>query len=276
MSEPLTPEPQPAEASAPGHYRVRLEVFEGPLDLLLHLIRKNELDIFNIPLSIITEQYLGYVGLMKELDLEVAGEFIVMAATLVHIKTRLLLPRPPDEQVAGDAEDPRQELVQRLIEHQRYKAAATALYQREIIQDQMWTRTAPLAKPGVEDDGMVEVGLFDLLATLKDIIERARGRIVIEVEPERFSVADRIQHITEVMDVSGSVAFDQLFDDARSRREIVVTFLALLEMIRLRMIRVLQKSAFGTIWLFRRDGDASAGGGDAPAATAEATLSEEG
>lgn len=252
-SSPAPGEPEPSRRS----YRVKLEVFEGPLDLLLHLIRKNELDIINIPISLVTEQYLEYVDLMKELDLEVAGEFVVMAATLVHIKTRMLLPHSAEPSSEEVADDPRHELVTRLIEHQRYKAAATALLQRELLQDQIWWRP-PIASTPITEDGeqLIEVGLFDLLATLKEIIERAKGRVVIEVEPERFSVNDKIQLIADRLQAEPSVTFESLFEDARGRREIIVTFLALLEMIRLRMIRVLQRAAFASIWVFRRGDEA--------------------
>ncbi|MFN7972456.1 MAG: segregation/condensation protein A [Acidobacteriota bacterium] len=253
MAAPTETSPSLPRAGEPSSkaYRVKLEVFEGPLDLLLHLIRKNELDVCDIPISLITEQYLQYVALMKELDLEVAGEFVLMAATLVHIKTRMLLPRPPEDAVAEPSEDPRQELVNRLLEHQRYKEAAKELYQREIIQDRIWGRPtgAPITEEGAE---LVDVSLFDLLSTLRDVIERAKGRIAIEVEADRLTVADRIQRIADALEKEASIPFERLFEDAASRREIIVTFLALLEMIRLRMIRVLQRAAFGSIWVFRR------------------------
>ena len=261
MTEQSNAAPPTADANrASSPYRVRLEVFEGPLDLLLHLIRKNELDVFNIPIALIIEQYLEYVDFMKELDLEVAGEFIVMAATLVHVKTRMMLPRPPDElQTVGELVDPRQELVQRLIEHQRYKAAATSLYEREIIQDRIWSRPASAIPPLAEDgETLLEVTLFDLLATLKEIIDRARGRLVIEVEPERFSVNDKIQLLADLLSGASSIEFAKLFEEARSRREIIVTFLALLEMIRLRMVRVMQGASFGPIWVFRRGSESPA------------------
>ncbi len=239
-----------------GAYRVRLDVFEGPLDLLLHLIRRSKVDLFDIPIAIITEQYLGYLALMKELDLRVAGEFIVMAATLVHIKTQMLLPRPETAEEERGEQDPRMDLVSRLLQYQQYKEAATDLYEREIVQDHIWPRPEPLAESAGET--LIEVSLFDLLSSLQEVINRAKDRIVIEVDRHRFSVNDKIAAITDRLAATDSIPFQDLFEEAGSREEIVVTFLALLEMIRLRMLRVLQKASFGQIWVFRR-GDEEAG-----------------
>jgi segregation and condensation protein A len=167
--------------SSPDAYQVKLDAFEGPLDLLLHLIRKNELNIYDIPIALITEQYLGYITLMQDLNLDVAGEFLVMASTLIHIKSRTLLPRPDPAQEEGAEEDPREALVRRLLEHQKYKAAAELLHERETLRSAQYMRpderVAEAAGEGYEPE--LEVDLFSLLAAFKGVLERASRRPVV-------------------------------------------------------------------------------------------------
>jgi segregation and condensation protein A len=248
---------EPAEfESSPDAYRVKLESFEGPLDLLLHLIRKNEMSIYDIKLSVITEQYLGYIELMQELNLDVAGEFLVMASTLIHIKSRTLLPRPdPAQEEAGPEEDPREALVRRLLEHQKYKAAAELLHERETLRGAQFTRPdASVAEAaGDEYEPELEVDLFSLLAAFRGVLERASRRPPMVIPPEQISIEDRIQQLLGRLSESDACGFDELFEDGDgSRGFMIVTFLALLEMIRLKLIRVFQVGSFGAIRVYKR------------------------
>jgi segregation and condensation protein A len=234
-------------------YPVRLSNFEGPLDLLLHLIKKNEVSIYDIPVALITRQYLEYLELMRELDLDVAGDFLVMAATLIHIKSRTLLPRPAPEQ-EDEEEDPRQALVQRLIEHQKFKFAAELLHEKETVRSAQWSRpddrVAEIA--GEEYEPELEVDLFSLLTAFKAVVERAKKRPVVLVPGEQVSIEARIGELLARLSEHEATPFDALFADAGTRADLIVTFLALLEMIRLRVIRVFQSGAFGEIRVYRR------------------------
>src|SRR5215831_19133674 len=217
---------------------VHLDNFEGPLDLLIHLIRKNELNIYDIPIALITRQYLDTIQLMQELNLDVAGEFLVMAATLIHIKSKMLLPRP--ETAAGeegDAEDPRDALVRRLLEHQKFKAAAGLLHEREQVRAAQWLRpderVAAIAGDAYEPE--LEVDLFSLLSAFQAVVERARQRPKVLLPPEQMSVEARMEQLLERLSESDACGFDELFGDAHDRGGLIVTFLALLEMIRLKL-----------------------------------------
>ncbi|MCL4848486.1 MAG: segregation/condensation protein A [Acidobacteria bacterium] len=243
----------PAFESILEEYPVRLENFEGPLDLLLHLIRKHEVDIYDIPISLVTQQYLEYLELMHELDLEVAGEFLLMAATLIHIKSRLLLPRPAPDQEALD-EDPRDQLVRRLIEHQKFKAAAELLHERETVRSAQWMRpdgrVADIAGDEYEDE--LEVDLFSLLTAFRAVIERAKQRPTVVVPGEQVPIETRIEQLLARLSETEACGFDELFADAAAKSELIVTFLALLEMIRLRLVRVFQTGPFGEIRVYKR------------------------
>lgn len=234
-------------------YPVRLENFEGPLDLLLHLIKKHEIDVYDIPIALVTQQYLDYLELMRELDLEIAGEFLLMAATLIHIKSRTLLPRPAPEQELAD-EDPRDALVRRLIEHQRYKAAAELLHERETVRSAQWhrpdQRVADIA--GEEGEPELEVDLFSLLTAFKAVIERAKRRPHVAVPAEQVSIETRMDQLMGRLSETEACGFEDFFADTASRAELIVTFLALLEMIRLRLVRVFQAGPFGAIRIYRR------------------------
>jgi segregation and condensation protein A len=242
--------------SSPDAYHVKLDRFEGPLDLLLHLIRKNELNIYDIPISLITEQYLGYIDLMQEMDLDVAGEFLVMAATLIHIKSRTLLPRPdPSQEDAGPEEDPREALVRRLLEHQKYKAAAELLHDRETLRGAQFGRPdASVARAAGDDyEPELEVDLFSLLAAFKGVLERANRRPHMVLPPEQISIEDRMQQLLSRLSETEACGFEELFEDGDgSRAFMIVTFLAVLEMIRLKLIRVFQSGGFGAIRVYKR------------------------
>jgi len=233
-------------------YHVRLEQFEGPLDLLLHLIKKNEINIYDIPISLIAQQYLEYLGLMTSLNLAVAGDFLVMAASLVHIKSRMLLPA---EEVEGDDEDgpdPREELVQRLLEYKRYKDASSRLEDRERLWREVFYREQPAPAPMRSDESLLDdVTLFDLVDALQSILARTPRKDLIEIIPENLTVKDRMNAILEFFEDKESFTFVSLFDSSRSRLVIIVTFLALLELIRIKLVRIFQGEAFGPILLTR-------------------------
>jgi segregation and condensation protein A len=222
-------------------------MFEGPLDLLLHLIHKNELDITNIPIALITEQYLEYLKLMKVLNLDVAGEYLLMASTLLHIKSKMLLPTPPEE---GEEEelDPRAELVRRLLEYQKYKEAASELEKRPIRDRDVFIRLNPMGLEGEEEK--VQVSLFELLEAFRIILERAKAEEFHEVILDRLSVEEKVQEILSLLQrEKRSMAFHLFFPDQTSRKVIIVTFLAILELVKMKLIRIFQMSPFETIRL---------------------------
>ena len=233
-------------------YQVRVAAFEGPLDLLLHLIKKNEVNIYDIPLALITKQYLDYLDVMKALNLHVAGEFLVMAATLVHIKSRLLLPDDHLEAEDEEGPDPREELVQRLLEYKRFKDAAGRLDSRERYWRELYSRPAAspvLSRPS--DDQMADVSLFDLVDALQGVLARGSGAPLMEIIPENLTVKDRMNAILDVLEGKDAVTFEALFEDHLNRLVIVVTFLALLELTRVRLVRVFQGQNFGPILITR-------------------------
>ncbi len=256
-SAPAKEQPKPEaelESTLPDDVpRIHLPIFEGPLDLLLYLIRKDKIDIHDIPIAPIAREYMEYLDLMKELNLELAGEFLVMAATLIHIKSKMLVPIEPTE-ATGDEDmiDPRDELVQRLLEFQRYKEAAGVLHQRREIRAATWTRPDAVV-PKFEDAGeeMLEAGLFDLISAFKELLDRRKALFAHEVEPEGKSVEDRIQEILGLIREGSSIEFLDLFEDQRTKMDMIVTFLALLELIRLKRVKVYQKGIFGPIRIFR-------------------------
>ena len=236
---------------------IRLENvnFEGPLDLLLHLIKKNEVNIYDIPIKLVTEQYLAYIGLMQELNLDVAGEFLVMAATLIHMKSRTLLPRPDPAQDDTIEEDPREALVRRLLEHQKYKAAAELLHEREALRSAQYMRPdASVAEAAGDDyEPELEVDLFSLLAAFKGVLERANRRPHMVLPPEQISIESRIEQLLGRLSETDACGFQELFEDGDgSRAFMIVTFLSVLEMIRLKLIRVFQAGSFGEIRVYKR------------------------
>jgi segregation and condensation protein A len=274
-------------------YPIRLSNFEGPLDLLIHLIKTNEVNIYDIPVALITEQYLQYIEVMQELNLDVAGEFLVMAATLIHIKSRMLLPRPPsDAELALEEEDPREALVRRLLEHQKFKAAAELLHERETVRSAQFPRSdaAVADAAGEPYEPELEVDLFSLLAAFRGVLERAKHRPRVLLPPEQISIESRIEVLLTRLSETEACGFEDLFGDVSGRGDLIVTFLALLEMIRLKLVRIFQSGPFGPIRVYKRprpadaphpirdpedvhaaaahhDPDAAPGSADAPPAT---------
>ncbi len=236
-----------------GEYPVRLRNFEGPLDLLLHLIKKHQMDIYDIPIAVVTQQYLEYLDLMTELNLDVVGEFLVMAATLIHIKSRMLLPRPDPSQEQPD-EDPREALVRRLLEHQRFKAAAELLHEKEIQRSAQWGRPDGRVADvvGEAPEPEIEVDLFSLMTAFRQVLERARHRPYVPLPPEQISIETRIEQLMGRLSETEACGFEDLFADVNTRSGIIVTFLALLEMIRVRLVRVIQPGMSGPIRVYRR------------------------
>ncbi|OGW28989.1 MAG: hypothetical protein A2X59_03405 [Nitrospirae bacterium GWC2_42_7] len=231
-------------------YEIKLPIFEGPLDLLLHLIKENKVDIYDIPISFITSRYLEYIGLMKELDLEIAGEFLVMAATLIQIKSRMLL--PPDEEAALEQmEDPRFELVQRLLDYQTYKDASVILKEREDEWSRVFERE-PLKDEEEEaaepELYLFDVNLFDLLAAFKNILDTAPAEIGM-ITREALTVKDKMMHIIDMIENHDTIRFEELFKESITRVQVIVTFLALLELLRLGLARAYQEKEFGNIWV---------------------------
>jgi segregation and condensation protein A len=235
-------------------YNIKIPVFEGPLDLLLHLIRENKLDIYDIPIALITHQYLQYIKMMKDLNLDIAGEFLVMAATLIHIKSRMLL--PPDEEVPPEEqEDPRRELVEKLLEYQAFKEAALSLRQRE----DEWTRVfqrASLFDSEEEDAGIYlsDVNLFDLLEAFKKILDTAPSEVAT-ITKETLTVKDKMSLIMEMLEGQDAIRFEDIFKDGITRSQLIVTFIALLELIRLGLLRAYQEKEFGNIWVIKQNAD---------------------
>ncbi len=240
------PPPSPFVTRRTGAVTIKLERFEGPLDLLLHLIKRDEIDIYDIPIAHITQQYLNYLELMRQLDLEVAGDFLVMAATLMRIKAKMLLPLPAvgEEELAGD---PREELVQRLVEYRQFKEAASTLKSREDERRLVFERGM---LPGEDDVGplpLARVSLFDLLDALNQVLSRAPEPATYEVEAETFSVEDKMELLGVTLRRRGRLSFEELLAGCRSRSEMIVTFIALLELIKLGSALVVQHETFGDI-----------------------------
>ena len=241
--------------SAPDAFPVKLENFEGPLDLLLHLIKKNEVNIHDIPIALITAQYLDAIALMQELDLDVAGDYLVLAATLIHIKSKMLLPRPETAAaVEGEEEDPRDALVRRLLEHQKFKAAAGLLHEREQLRAAQWLRPDEVvaALAGDDYEPEIEVDLFSLITAFQTVVERAKQRPKVLLPAEQISVELRIDQLLARLSETEACGFEDLFADAHDRAALIVTFLALLEMIRLKLVRVFQAGSFGPIRVYKR------------------------
>ncbi|MFQ5902627.1 MAG: segregation and condensation protein A [Candidatus Binatia bacterium] len=225
--------------------KVQLEIFEGPLDLLLHLIKKNEVSITDIPIATITEQYLSTLELMQSLNLDVAGEFLVMAATLIQIKSKMLLP-PEEEEGEEEEGDSKEELIRRLLEYQRFKDAAAELERREILRRDVFVRPSETPEE-VESVGFEELSLFDLITALRHVLERFPEEEAHEVTLEKISVREKMNLLLDDLRRRGRAIFQSLFEQAASRMEVVVTFLAMLELVRIRAIRVRQKERVGPI-----------------------------
>ena len=217
--------------------------FDGPLDLLLHLIRQEQINIYDIPVARIATEYLRYLQIMQELDIAVAGDFLVMAATLIELKTRMLLPRDPFA-VAEEEDDPRRELVDQLLEYQKYKAAAQMLWSRATVERAVFKRAE------IETDKNnpeVTVGLFDLLKVFQEILARHKEEVLLEIEREEVSMAEMLERLRNMVMSAGEVNLRVFFEQARSRRELVVAFLSVLELVRTTDVRLFQEQTFGDI-----------------------------
>lgn len=287
MTEPVPPE-SPAEGESPpsalsaggtsgspgSAYRVELPVFEGPLDLLLHLIEDHELDIFDIPIAFVATKFLETITLMQELNIDVASEYLVMAATLAHIKSKMLLPAVPDDQ-EDEVEpelDPRAELVRRLLEYQKYKRVADQLGGNAVLGRDVFLRGVPA--PDAEGPAPIAgMSLFRLLDAFQAVLSRVKASFEHEVDAERFSITDRINQLSDLLQQRRRIPFVELFEGQTTRSELIITFLALLEMTRLRLTLLFQDDPLGPIEveLAVREGESAqeppdpAGAGDEPA-----------
>jgi segregation and condensation protein A len=232
-------------------YEIKLDIFEGPLDLLLYLIKKNEIDIYDIPMALITRQYLEYIEMLGSLNLDLAGEFLILAATLIHIKSRLLLPVEEDPS-AEEEEDPRAELVRQLLDYQAFKEAALQLDSRQVLERDVFTRSCPAAEPDDPDPPgvFVEMDVFDLVKAFQQIMARLDKTERIEIDAEEMSLADRINDIMDRLVEHKHLTFTDLIEERTDRRWVLYTFLALLELMKLRMIRAYQSESYGVIRLF--------------------------
>jgi len=256
---PVDPDAAPAAEevfeSQLDSIQIKLQSFEGPLDLLVHLIKKNQMNVYDIQISVITKQYLEYLNLLQELNLDVASDFLVMAATLIHIKSKMLLPRPETAAgVEGEEEDPRDMLVRRLLEHQKFKAAAELLHDKETLRNAQWGRPDSRIEEVAGDDyePEFEVDLFTLLSAFKQVLERARERPPVVLPAEEIPIEKRIDQLLERLSETEACGFEDLFDDVATRGDMIVTFLAMLEMIRLKLIRVFQSGGAGAIRIYKR------------------------
>ena len=235
-------------------YAIKLDIFEGPLDLLLYLIKKNEIDIYNIPIALVTEQYLHYLNIIKSLNLDLAGEYLVMAATLIHIKSRMLLPVPDELSDEQSEDDPRFELIKQLLEYQTFKEAAAGLGKRPLLERDVFVRSATMPaeieKSDTEEEELIEVSIFELIEAFHNLVSRIDKNELLEIDLEKMSITDIINDVMERLTREKNLTFDELIGEKRSRRSVIYTFLAILELIKLRMIKAYQTSAFGVIRVF--------------------------
>ncbi|MBI4845275.1 MAG: segregation/condensation protein A [Candidatus Omnitrophica bacterium] len=231
-------------------YKIKLEIFEGPLDLLLYLIKKDHLNIHNIPIAQITEQYLQYLELMQLLDLNIAGEFIVMAATLMHIKSKMLLPPDETEQEAIEDDDPREELVRKLLEYKKFKEAAGFLENCESIQRKVFKRVNPGANIEAEEEVFFETSLFDLISAFSKALKEIPRDIFREIINDEFTVSGKIHDLLHILVKKKKILLTDLFIQSKNKNEIIATFLAVLELIRQKEIVAAQKDLFGGIFIF--------------------------
>jgi segregation and condensation protein A len=239
-----------AEYGDVAGYRVKLPDFEGPLDLLLHLIQEHQLNVLDIPIGFVAQKYVEYITLMQELNIDLASEYLVMAATLTHIKSKMLLPTPPQDQEeeAGEELDPRAELVRRLLEYQKYKLAAEQLGERSVLGRDVFVRGLPA--PSVDGPApLAPIGLFKLLDAFQSVLSRAKTTIEHQINFEQFSITDRINQLADVLRTRKKLLFEELFEGQEQRSELIVTFLAILEMTRLRMTRISQAEPLAPIFV---------------------------
>lgn len=232
-------------------YKIKLELFEGPLDLLLYLVKKDHLNICDIPVAQITDQYLQYMELMRLLDLNIAGEFLVMASTLIHIKSKMLLPPEPKENEQEEEEDPRSELIRKLLEYQKFKEAAGLLRQKELSRQNIFTRNQAPAPVNSGEEVFFEASLFDLLSAFSKALKDIPRELFYEVIKDEFTVEEKIHDLLHILLNESSLRLSYLFAKVKNQVEMVVTFLAVLELIRLKEIVIVQKDIFGEIQVIR-------------------------
>jgi segregation and condensation protein A len=250
VSEPLELEPRE------GQYSVSLPTFEGPLDLLLHLCQKHELNILDIPIGFVTEKYLEYLAVMQLMQLDVASEYLLMAATLAHIKSKMLLPAPPpgqEDEALEDEEDPRESLIRRLLEYQKYKQAAADLVSRGVAGRDVFLRGVELeeaVKTGLAP--LAEVPLYAIVEAFQGVLARSKVRLSHDIVADRISITDRIQELTEMLRARTRITFEDLFRDLTTKFDLVITFLALLEMTRLRMTHLVQTEPLAALYVEAR------------------------
>jgi segregation and condensation protein A len=239
-------------AQLPMTYQIKLEIFEGPMDLLLHLIKKHELDIYSIPIALITQQYLEYIDLMKSLDMEIAGEFLVMASTLTHIKSKMMLPPSENADSEDEGLDPRAELIRRLLEYKSFKDAALSLEDKEATWSKVYTRSADTSPdlPSDDEPMLFDFHLFDLLAALKDVMARVPDA-GFEITSETVSITEKISRILSRLETVDSMLFADLFEGNTSKAQVIGTFLALLELVKTRVIKAFQVEQFGAIRIMK-------------------------
>jgi segregation and condensation protein A len=243
--------PSNGGSGPPAPLQLKLDVFEGPLDLLLHLIRKSEIDVTDIPIIEVTKQYMEYLDFMKQLDLGLAGDYLVMAATLIHIKSKMLLPPEPVED-EEEVEDPRAELVRQLLEYEKFQQLAEDLRERRQVEQASYPSGAP-PEFETEDELLVKASLFDLVAAFKELLEQSGKPEVMEIETYRISVADRLQELIELVTQAGNLDFHELFVPEGTKHEWIATFLALLELARLQMIRIVHNTTTRRLGIVRRE-----------------------
>ena len=230
-------------------YRVKLEnIFEGPMDLLVHLIKKNELDIYDIPIALVTEQYLQYLEWLKIMNIDYAGDFIVMASTLAQIKSRMLLPASAEDE---DEDDPRHEIVKPLLEYLQMKSAAEQLSERHLLGEETFLRGRDQKEfLEIQQEEYIQVSLFELIDAFQKILEKIPSDQRMEFTADKISVKERITQITDILEAKGSLTFIELFSDNPDKSEVIVTFLAILEMVKLALIRIVQHTQTGVMRLF--------------------------
>lgn len=233
-------------------YRIKLEVFEGPLDLLLYLIQKNEIDIHDIPIRIITEQYLEYLGIMKNLNLELAGEFLSVASLLMRIKSKMLLPEDETQGEELESLDPRQELVEKLMEYMKYKDAASQLRYMEEVRSTKFERTGSISPDVSSDSPFYGSSLFDLITAFSKVLRGMSREVFHKIIKEKHTVSDKVHHILEILSKQSSIRFVDLFKTASSKIEAITIFLAILELVRLKEVGIEQLDAFGDIEITKR------------------------
>jgi segregation and condensation protein A len=229
---------------------VHLEHYDGPLDLLLDLIRKQQINIYDIPIATITAQYMEYMEKAMELDIELSAEFVYMAATLIHIKSRTLLPRDPELDKISPEEDPRKELVERLLEHERFKNAAEMLQQKRLVEEAIWSNPQIQEFVSEDDTPGLAVTLFDLVKTLQEVIERAKNRPIYHIDREDVSVPDMVQFLRAKLEGEGGdrpLSAQRLFESQRSQRGMICLFLAILELVKRQAVELVQTEMFGEI-----------------------------